>query len=559
MITSLAVTVLSIAAALLCTWFTIHSTAFASMVQHKLDDETIPGVVSFGSLEWGPSWDEVTVYDLVLRDRSSKPILVAARAHVKIDLGQFHTARRELVLVLDEAEAHDFELTLRWTEHGKLTLADIFRGRSTGLKKEPTPDRKLRIDLGGIHLRKGRLHLEWPKFGFSFDAIDTDGTVRATIGDLDIDVPALDCAQGTAWVRGSPAWLSTVIGAHMPLNDMSRRAPEGLRIPFDRLAIRDFKWTKGGFVTDLKIQGTGAVPIWARGKMGFPEEGIEHALKLDLGMPAAFASAMTGGVVEGATTLRLSTEGRDLTSRVSVGPMDVPAVKLRKVAVEGLALRELTVDATGETARITVDTGAASIRAGELSGDAVSITAKAELGYKGWEVRSFLGSLLPPPSSAAGWLKVFPPARTRALVEVSRAKAERVTWKSFRWKEPLIDGLRASVVPDGLTPKVSAGGLATTAAGERIALSGKAIVSIFPPGVLFQLTFDLKNIPLPLIKEVVGEHERLAGQTGPVSGQLKVLIDPRGKERWRVSELAIAAPAPKPGTLPETQQVGTPP
>ena len=528
-VTSAWLMVLTVLAVGLSAWFFVHSSVFAAAIQMEIDRESRPGVISIGRIEWGPHPYEVTAFDVIMRDRSSNVILRASRARARIDLDLFHAARRQLQLVVEHIRIDDFDLTLEWNDDGKLTLADTYAGRAVGIGVEKQPEKMLLLDLRDIELSGGRLHLVWPKFGFSFEAIETAGKVRATIEDLDITVPALDCVEGTAWIRSAPGWLHEALTTHLPLNDMARSAPEGTRIPFAKVRIRDFTWAGDGFTTDLRLVASSEMPIHARGSMDFPkDEGIVHDLKLDATLRGALVEALTQKQVGGDTVLRLATRGRDLASKVTLGPMKVEAVRVPGAKLTAVELDRIGIDATGERASVNFALGTKTLELANSQLEDVRIEGEAGLGYPGFTLLELIMRLSPPPTSTLGWLKVFPPAKTKALAAVRTLEASSMRLGKATITRPAVRGLELQVEPGALTPELTARlERATSDSTGRISATARAVVSLFPPSVVFEATVTLEKVDSGKIRQIIGDHEALAGRPGPVSGELVVVIDPR--------------------------------
>ena len=499
----------------LCAWFSVHSTPFAEVLRLTLDREGRPGALTFGHLEWGPGLYEISLYDVVMVDRDGEPILEAGRVHAVADRDRLAVGDRKLHLALGQVEIDDFELTLEWDKRvGRLGLVDIFKQRAFAIAREKAPDFDFELDLQGIQLRRGRLHLVWSGFGFSFDAIDTAGTVGWTKdGGLSIDVPALDSLAGTAWVRRAPAALQLAVETEMPGNPIADTVPEErLRIPYASVVIRDFEWTGDGFAVDLRIAGgTGNVPIHAWGSMSFPKDaGIQHSLGLEATLPAALVEKVSRGAVTGETTLRLaSEEGNDLAGRFTIGPMQVSALELgEKGTVTDLELRALQLDTLGEEGSVRLDAHAGKVAIAGYGAEDIGLAVEARVGYDGWEVHDFLGHMLAPPDTALGWLGVFPAGSTRAAVSVAKAGAQKVRRGELTMEQVGIDDLTVEVALPKLTARLGRADL-----GDGAWVSGTGTVELdiglTSIGLDTNATLELHDVPKSILRRVFPDHAAL--------------------------------------------------
>lgn len=402
-LTAAAMVVLGLCAAALCGWFVFHSTRFVSALEHDIDRESKPGVVSIGHLEYSP-WSTITAWDVVVRDRTGAPSLRAARVHAVIDLDRFASGERSLVLPIERLEIEDFDLTLRWNRVGKLDLVDAFRSRAMTLRTTPRLPFELDLDLADIVLRRGDLRLEWPTFGFTFAGIDTGGSVR--IGDdlLAIAVAALDAGESLVWF-----------------------GPDSKRIAMDSVAIRDFVWEGDGFTTRLDIAVKGGSRVSAGGLMTFPEDaGIHHELALDVALSDATLRDLTQGAASGGATLEGTSKGVDLAALFTVGPATVQHVRSEAVTLDDIEVSHLAVDGGAPEGRVALDVSAGRLETGDVSAEDVSVRTRVTLPKAKNAVATLLGRIANPPQSPIAWLGSIPRAITVPVLRATRFRRAEV-------------------------------------------------------------------------------------------------------------------------------------
>lgn len=530
-------------AALLCGWFGLHTHSFAAAVEEALDKETRPRVFSVGQVAWGPGPFEFTAFDVVMRDRAGAQLVRAGRVHAKVELSDLALEEHDIRLFVPSVEIDDFDLVLRWDYLGDLTLVEPFSTKSFGLGREKPKPTFVAIDLPDITLRRGTLHLAFDEgdFGFTFRDIDTAGAVHVHDDDLDIRVAALDAADSTAWIAGAPAGLATRLSAALPPNAVTSSTPEGLRVPFGDVRIRDFAWAGDGFRAGLDLSVTDGGHVHAEGLMDFPKAGTVHQVSAQVEMPGKTVHALSGGHVSGPLSLALTTDGLDLGMRLSLGPLSADALRFGDVALDRVALDRLDIDTrTDGSVAFVGSLGAARIGAFAEATD-LRLAATARIGWPGWSLEGFLGDLSSDPLAAA--LPLVTGDGAEGTLD-AMARTARVGRGGDTWRDVAVEALRVRAGSGSVTGRVRRATLSDpSGAGQGVAAA--ELGTSFEIGLSglsgeIALTVTFRDVPLALLRRVLPGDPQLTSRQGPrASGRVMLTAPITKPASLHVSSVAL--------------------
>ena len=294
----------------LCAWFFVHTAAFASVVQQRLDRKR-PSPITFERFEYGPSLERVVLYGVVIRDRSATPQLVAATAEATIDWSSSDFGGDAFSLRVNRLEIHDFNLALVWNRFGKLKLTEGFRTRAMdAVETKPPPPKPFSLELADIVLRAGTLDLAWEAagFGFRFHEIAGVGNVSIAPGDFQLEVARLGADDSAIWFTNGADELSKRF-ASLPENRASKDL-QGARIPLQSVEFQNFRWKARGFSSELAIALSDSSTLRLEGMMEFGSgKPPRHSLTLESHIQKATVAALSREKFHGELNANIRTEG----------------------------------------------------------------------------------------------------------------------------------------------------------------------------------------------------------------------------------------------------------
>ncbi len=533
----------------------VESNALGTAVGRAVDREGLPGVFEFEHVTYGPGPLDATLFGVVLRGRDGQPMLTAERAFVSLDQAPDIVKDVRTHLVVNRIEVDGFDLTLEWNRNGDLLLTEVFGTARFGLRTRPSPKVDVLIDLRQIVLRRGRLQLGWPGFGFHFDDVSGSGAVKVADGKLEITVPRLGSGAGATWLASGPARLQEACQA-LPQNARSTALTTAgrLAIPFDAVTFNEFRWQGTGFSTGLELDGAGELALGVDASMAFPREApLTVDGKVRLAGPAAFFETLSGGRLRGFEGTRVAVTTAGPALELTAGPAVFDRFDAGRVVLDKATLARLVLDLTGPKAvvEVDVDVGALQVGAGRLG--TVHASIAGSFGWDGFTPQAFLRPLFSPPSGALGWATAYP-ATARLDLSVPSAKVA-----SFhREQDGVIGGEVQGFDVRGFTLggtisklELAVASLSATGHGSAT-LNGNFTSSLGWAGI--QLASDisatLTDVPRTTLEAVLPNGMVPAATPALATGAIRVFGDPRDPK-----SLALESPwnpppppaAPTPG------------
>ncbi len=550
------VTVTTIVALPILALLGLESRALGAAVGRTVDREGFPGAFEFEHVVFGPGLFDATVYGAVLRGREGLEILTAERIFVSLEAPPEFEKDVKTRLVVKRFEADDFDLRLEWNRFGDLLLTDVFANRRFGLRDKVSPEPEVLIDLQDIVLRRGRLVLGWPAFGFHFDGIDGQGAVRIDGKGLHIKVPRLGSDAGSTWLASASDAARAAL-ATLPQNERSSALREqgAAPIPFESVTFTDFVWEGTRFDTRLEIAGTTSLEVSAF--MDFPkDEPIVYGYDAAVRGPAALFEALTGGRIAGFTGTRVAVKGAGPAAVAELGPVALERLTMGRVEAGELSVPSLHVDLTGPAAAFRVALDAAKLRVGAGSMEGVHAEVAGSFGWAGFTPKAFLRPLLSPPSGTVGWLTAWP--------AVARLDLTVPSGKVGSWTRTASDGAPSGSKVEAFDIRalklggtlgrldLEVGGLEARGHGAAV-IKGKLETSLGFSGLSLDadVSATLAAVPRDTLAALLPKGLLPSAAPPVVSGNLRLTGDPRDAKSLALESPWATPPAPEaPGAGP---------
>ncbi|MEC8024138.1 MAG: hypothetical protein VX223_09415 [Myxococcota bacterium] len=411
--------------------------------------------MSFDRIEIHPVTESITIWNLVVRDRSLKPQLRAGRVEVEVDA--LNLQRSAFALHLSRLEVHDFDLALIWDEFGRLRLMEGFSSRIIDTVDKPPPPKTFSLSLTDIILREGTLELAWERnnFGFRFHRVQGTGSVEIAEGEVAIDVQKLEAQESAVWFDAKDTDWNERLKA-IPSHAVSQMSNTGDAVlSLDAVSFDDFKWAGRAFNTKLLVDISGPSKVRAAGGMEF-SKGVPptYSLALDVDISNDVVTSISRDAVHGhvLTSIQLTGAGSDL--KMKLAELHLDSVDTGEAKLFRTQLRNIELDGRDSTVDAKVDIGAQRLtwRGGAL--EDCFVLATAQISWPGLSVSHLLSSPRKRPP-LAGLL------RAKANLSIARASAKSVVLGPERYTSFRLDGLEV----DASMPKFNARLQHTSAAG----------------------------------------------------------------------------------------------
>ena len=262
-------------------------------------------LAALAAVGWGPSPLSWWARGLVIGESPDTPVIRADFIHVALSPSSLWSD----TMTLQQAQASDFGIHLRWDADGRSNLSKLRRPHDP----EAPPPRRKDWRIEEVVLEEGGVTLGWPTWGLSFAGVACRGAIsrdqRLGLGfnaDLEGEEALFDLPAGTQ--------------------------------RFDRHRIKGFVWREGAFdVSSLRLALDEETEIVARGGMGF-RDGLKaswagHA-RLGVGAGASIWSLWlpAGGAL---TEFTLSREGAS-PWRVQLQGLELPELVFKPWSIQGL-------------------------------------------------------------------------------------------------------------------------------------------------------------------------------------------------------------------------------
>jgi len=499
----------------LCTWFALHAQAVTGAVQARLDALSVPGLMHIGRMDWSLFPLRLDLYDVTLLTRRGEPSLTARHIGVVPRWSESHRRSRDIAVHVDRLEIDDFTLHLTWNKRGQLELSDAFRRRAFDAKKEKRPPWQVVFDAPKILLRNGNLTLQWPKAGFQFEGITTQGTLWVTQNDVVIDVPELRAAEGAYWHDSPPNALGERLAKVLPPHRAKGRDSSGLHVPLKDIRVTDFVWGERGFRTTVSLQAPPNAPTHVSGSMRFLGDGIHHDLSATIALDERIVSALSGGHVQGPARGSFHTQGVNFAGSATGTTLEASSLKVGPLTFKEPTITSLHVQTTGEEATLDARIEASLVSTDEFHAEDVHVHTLGALGWAGWDADSFVQQMRTNPKSLLRRFTLF--GAPHASLQIPEGRAKTLTSGKTTWSDVTLTSLSLHGELRNLVGK-----LESISTKQGAALSASLTTNLLSMG----LTLSHTKTDTTLLRRWYGDREEWQQHPGPPSRTVVSLRSP---------------------------------